>query len=164
MVNKRVIGDDIELTKKQLARYFKAKKNSIIEITVEGNLIEGGNIVNITVDDLPDDIKELIELGLYTEEEAVQSCAVGNSSRERRMVITKPLITYVGEGETRKPTVSYDNTKYSPEDIVLYATYLAGLNLDEDIDDTDDDDGFVEIIDETESDEDDELLALLGDI
>ena len=101
---------------------------------------------------------------MYTEEEAVQSCAVGNSSRERRMVITKPLITYVGEGETRKPTVSYDDTKYSPEDIVLYATYLAGLNLDEDIDDTDDDDGFVEIIDETESDEDDELLALLGDI
>ena len=77
------IGDNPELVSKQLAKFFKAKKNEIIEMTVDGNLVEGGSIVNITADDIPNDIKELIELGLYTEEEALAKCAVGNTSKEK---------------------------------------------------------------------------------
>ena len=124
------IGENAELAAKQLSKFFKAKKNEIIEMTVEGNLVEGGSIVNITTDDIPDDIKELIEMGFYSEEEALAKCAVGNTSREKRMIITKPSITYIGEGDNRKPTVSRDDKKYKPTDLQFFSAYLATLDLD----------------------------------
>ena len=124
------IGENAELAVKQLSKFFKAKKNEIIEMTVEGNLVEGGSIVNITTDDIPDDIKELIEMGFYSEEEALAKCAVGNTSREKRMIITKPSITYIGEGDNRKPTVSRDDKKYKPADLQFFSAYLTTLDLD----------------------------------
>lgn len=155
------INENPELTARQIAKLYKAKKNEIIEITVEGNLVEGGSIVNITADDIPDDIKELIELGLYTEEEALTKCAVGNTSREKRMIITKPAITYVGEGETRKPTASRDTKKYKPNDLSFFEAYLATLNLDDaEAEETTDD---TDVTIDTE-DEDDDLLNLLNDL
>lgn len=155
------IGDNPELVSKQLAKFFKAKKNEIIEMTVDGNLIEGGSIVNITADDIPDDIKELIELGLYTEEEALAKCAVGNTSREKRMVITKPSITYIGEGDDRKPTVSRDDKKYKPTDLQFFSAYLATLDLDNSSDNTDD--GADNEVDSSGDDED-EFMKMLEDL
>ena len=131
------IGENAELAAKQLSKFFKAKKNEIIEMTVEGNLVEGGSIVNITTDDIPDDIKELIEMGFYSEEEALAKCAVGNTSREKRMIITKPSITYIGEGDNRKPTVSRDDKKYKPTDLQFFSAYLATLDLDNPSDNND---------------------------
>lgn len=155
------INENPELTARQIAKLYKAKKNEIIEITVEGNLVEGGSIVNITEDDIPDDIKELIELGLYTEEEALAKCAVGNTSREKRMIITKPAITYVGEGETRKPTASRDTKKYKSNDLSFFEAYLATLNLDDaEAEETTDD---IDVTTDAE-DEDDDLLNLLNDL
>lgn len=148
------VGENTELASKQLAKFFKAKKNEIVEITVEGNLVEGGSIVNITVDDIPDDIKELISIGFYTEKEALSKCAVGNTNREKRMVVTKPAITYVGEGDERKPTIARDGKKYTPDDIVFFGTYLATL----DDATTDDANNSTNI-----TDEDEDLLALLND-
>lgn len=153
------IGENTELTSKQLSKFFKAKKNEIIEITVEGKLVEGGSVVNVTLDDLPDDIKELVELGLYTEEEMLTK-AVGNSSKERRMVITKPYITYVGEDDEKKPTVAIDKTKYKESDLSFLSAYLENckskneefINLDD----------FEDIAD-LDNEEDDDLLALLND-
>ena len=145
---------------KQLAKFFKAKKNEIIEMTVDGNLIEGGSIVNITADDIPDDIKELIELGLYTEEEALAKCAVGNT-REKRMIITKPSITYIGEGDDRKPTVSRDDKKYKPTDLQFFSAYLATLDLDNSSDNTDD--SADNEVDSSGNDED-EFMKMLEDL
>ena len=96
-----------------LQKFFKPKKGKITEITVTGNLVEGGSTVNITEDDIPDDIKELIEMGLYSEEEAEKKIAVGNGSRERRMIVVKPDITYVGTGDDRKPTVAFEDGNIS---------------------------------------------------
>ena len=88
-----------------LQRFFKPKKGKITEITITGNLVEGGSVVNITEDDIPDDIKELIEMGLYSEEEAEKKCAVGNGNRERRMIIVKPDITYVGKSKALRSSL-----------------------------------------------------------
>lgn len=157
------IGDKPELVSKQLAKFFKAKKNEIIEMTVDGNLVEGGSIVNITVDDFPDDIKELIELGLYTEEEALAKCAVGNTSREKRMIITKPSITYIGEGDDRKPTVSRDDKKYKPTDLQFFSAYLATLDLNDSSDNNNDN---IQIDDDisTSDNYDDEFMKMLEDL
>ena len=155
------IGENAELAAKQLSKFFKAKKNEIIEMTVEGNLIEGGSIVNITTDDIPDDIKELIEMGFYSEEEALAKCAVGNTSREKRMIITKPSITYIGEGDNRKPTVSRDDKKYKPTDLQFFGTYLATLNLDSPSDNNDN--GVNDDTDSSGNDED-AFMKMLEDL
>lgn len=155
------IGENAELAAKQLSKFFKAKKNEIIEMTVEGNLVEGGSIVNITTDDIPDDIKELIEMGFYSEEEALAKCAVGNTSREKRMIITKPSITYIGEGDNRKPTVSRDDKKYKPSDLQFFSAYLATLDLDNPSDNNDN--GVNDDTDYSGNDED-AFMKMLEDL
>lgn len=155
------IGENAELAAKQLSKFFKAKKNEIIEMTVEGNLVEGGSIVNITADDIPDDIKELIEMGFYSEEEALAKCAVGNTSREKRMIITKPSITYIGEGDNRKPTVSRDDKKYKPTDLQFFSAYLATLDLDNPSDNNDN--GANDDTDSSGNDED-AFMKMLEDL
>ena len=155
------IGENAELAAKQLSKFFKAKKNEIIEMTVEGNLVEGGSIVNITTDDIPDDIKELIEMGFYSEEEALAKCAVGNTSREKRMIITKPSITYIGEGDNRKPTVSRDDKKYKPTDLQFFSAYLATLDLDNPSDNNDN--GVNDNTDSSGNDED-AFMKMLEDL
>ena len=149
------INENPEITAKMLQRFFKPKKGKITEITVTGNLVEGGSTVNITEDDIPDDIKELIEMGLYSEEEAEKKIAVGNGNRERRMIIIKPDITYVGTGDDRKPTVAFEDGKYDEDDLYFYEQAL----LDAGVEPSSDDDTDSES--EETSSEDDDLLAML---
>lgn len=149
------INENPEITAKMLQRFFKPKKGKITEITVTGNLVEGGSTVNITEDDIPDDIKELIEMGLYSEEEAEKKIAVGNGNRERRMIIVKPDITYVGTGDDRKPTVAFEDGKYDEDDLYFYEQAL----LDAGVEPSSDDDTDSES--EETSSEDDDLLTML---
>lgn len=152
------INDNPEITAKMLQKFFKVKKKGTINVlTVMGNLIEGAAIVNITEDDIPDDIKELIEMGLYSEEEAKAKCAVGGNNRERRMVILKPDITYVGQDDERKPTVAFEEAKYDDTDLYFYKQALndAGVEVD-DTDDGGSDSGDVS--------EEDDLLAMLDNM
>ena len=149
------INENPEITAKMLQRFFKPKKGKITEITVTGNLVEGGSTVNITEDDIPDDIKELIEMGLYSEEEAEKKIAVGNSNRERRMIIVKPDITYVGTGDDRKPTVAFEDGKYDEDDLYFYEQALLDAGAEPSSDDDTDSES------EETSSEDDDLLAML---
>ena len=147
------INENPEITAKMLQRFFKPKKGKLTEITVTGNLVEGAAIVNITEDDIPDDIKELIAMGLYSEEEAEKKCAVGNNNREKRMIIVKPDITYVGQGDERKPTVAFEENKYEDSDLYFYEQALndAGIDTSSEREGNSDD----------EASEDDDLLKML---
>ena len=147
------INENPEITAKMLQRFFKPKKGKLTEITVTGNLVEGAAIVNITEDDIPDDIKELIAMGLYSEEEAEKKCAVGNNNREKRMIIVKPDITYVGQGDERKPTVAFEENKYEDSDLYFYEQALndAGVDTNSESEGSSDD----------EASEDDDLLKML---
>lgn len=149
------INENPEIIAKMLQRFFKPKKGKITEITVTGNLVEGGSTVNITEDDIPDDIKELIEMGLYSEEEAEKKIAVGNGSRERRMIVVKPDITYVGTGDDRKPTVAFEDGKYDEDDLYFYEQALLDAGAEPSSDDDTDSES------EETSSEDDDLLAML---
>lgn len=149
------INENPEITAKMLQRFFKPKKGKITEITVTGNLVEGGSTVNITEDDIPDDIKELIEMGLYSEEEAEKKIAVGNGSRERRMIVVKPDITYVGTGDDRKPTVAFEDGKYDEDDLYFYEQALLDAGAEPSSDNDTDSES------EETSSEDDNLLAML---
>lgn len=154
------INENPEITDKMMQKYFKVKKkNTLNVLTVVGNLIEGAAIVNVTEDDIPDDIKELIEMGLYSEEEAKTKCAVGGNNRERRMVIIKPDITYVGQDDDRKPTVALEEAKYEDSDLYFYAQALNDAGVE-----TDDEEDTSSEADSDDASEEDDLLAMLDNM
>ena len=107
--------------KKIMDKLFKVKKG-ITQITFEGEFIEGGAVVTATWDDIPDDIKDLVEMGVYTKEEALAKCTA-NGSRERRMVLVKPQIKMVESGDSKMPVIQRFEEKYKEEDLVLDYLY-----------------------------------------
>ena len=106
-------------------KLFKVKKD-VTQITMDGDFVEGGAVVTVTMDDLPDDIRDLVEMGVYTEEEACAKCTA-NGNRERRMVLKKPSIKLVGEDKT--PVVQKFDERFTEDDLVLDYLYK---NKDED--------------------------------
>ena len=129
-----------ENTKKLITKCFApAKKGTLVEVTVEGEMLEGASVVSITLDDLPEDIRELIELNVITEEEALSKCAIGGN-KEKRMLIKRPLITFEGEGETKVPVLAINKDKYKETDLVFLSQ-------------------FIEVEEETEKDELEESVS-----
>jgi hypothetical protein len=107
--------------KKIMDKLFKVKKG-ITQITFEGELIEGGAVVTATWDDIPDDIKDLVEMGVYTKEEALAKCTT-NGGRERRMVLVKPQIKMVESGDNKVPVIQRFEERFTEEDLVLDYLY-----------------------------------------
>ena len=101
--------------RKIMDKLFKVKKG-ITQITFEGNFVEGGAVVTATWDDIPDDIKDLVEMGVYSKEEALAKCTA-NGSRERRMVLVKPQIKLVGEDKV--PVIQKFDERYTEDDLIL---------------------------------------------
>ena len=100
-------------------KLFKVKKG-ITQITFDGDFIEGGAVVTATLDDLPEDIRDLVDMGVYSEEEACAKCTA-NGNRERRMVLKKPSIKLVGDDKV--PVVQKFEERYVEEDLVLDYLY-----------------------------------------
>ena len=96
-------------------KLFKVKKG-ITQVTFDGDFIEGGAVVTTTIDDLPDEIRDLVEMGVYTEEEACAKCTA-NGNRERRMVLKKPSIKLVGDDKV--PVVQKFEERFTEDDLVL---------------------------------------------
>lgn len=101
--------------KKIMEKLFKVKKG-ITQITFEGDFVEGGAVVTATWDDIPDEIKDLVEMGVYTEEEALAKCTA-NGGRERRMVLKKPMIKLVGDDKV--PVIQRFEERFTEDDLVL---------------------------------------------
>ena len=100
-------------------KLFKVKKG-ITQINMEGKFVESGVTIQATLDDIPEDIKELIEMGIYSKEEALASCTA-NGNKERRMVLVRPIIRLVGEDKV--PVVCKFEEKYTEEDLILDYIY-----------------------------------------
>lgn len=132
-----------ELVEKVIGKVFKVSKG-VTEVTFEGDLIEGGAVVTATEDDIPDDIKTLIDIGVYTLEEALAKCTV-NTGRSRRMVIRKPQIKMVEDKDGNKtPIIQKFEKKYDEEDLILDFMYS-------DTEDEEDDTGSADDSDEAET-------------
>lgn len=101
--------------KKIMEKLFKVKKG-ITQITFEGDFVEGGAVVTATWDDIPDEIKDLVEMGVYTEEEALAKCTA-NGGRERRMVLKKPMIKLVGDDKA--PVIQKFEERFTEDDLIL---------------------------------------------
>lgn len=95
-------------------KLFKVKKGWN-QITFEGDFVEGGAMTTITVDDIPEDIKDLIGV-VYTEEEALARCS-SNGGREKRMVLKKPYIRMVGDDKEKTPVVQKFENRFDDEEL-----------------------------------------------
>ena len=124
---------ELDLTKPDICKMvfdkvFKVRKG-VTQITFEGEFIEGGATVTATLGDVPDDIKELIKIGVYTEEEALARCS-SNGSREHRMILRKPLIRLVGEEKT--PVLQQFEERYTENDLYLDYVFAAEKQTEDD--------------------------------
>lgn len=105
-----------EQCKKIIDKVFKVKKG-VTQETFEGEFVESGAVVQTTVDDLPEELKELMSLGLYTEEQALAKCST-NGNKERRMILCRPVFKMVGD-EEKMPVLQKFEEKFDEEDLVL---------------------------------------------
>lgn len=112
--------------KKIMDKLFKVKKG-VTQINFDGEFIEGGAVVTATLDDLPDDIRDLVDMGVYTEEEACAKCTA-NGNRERRMVLKKPVIKLVGDDKV--PVIQKFEERYEEDDLILDYLYKNKNNDD----------------------------------
>lgn len=103
-------------------KIFKVKKD-VTQITMEGEFIESGAMVTATWEDVPDDIKDLVAMGVYSEEEALAKCTA-NGNKERRMVLKKPMVKMVGnDDEDKRPVLQMFPEKFTEDALVLDYLY-----------------------------------------
>jgi len=100
-----------------MEKLFKVRKG-ITQVTFEGDFVCGGATVTATLDDVPEEIKDLILSGVYSEEEALQRCST-NGKREERMILRKPNIRLVGEGDKKTPVLQKFDERYTEDDLIL---------------------------------------------
>lgn len=114
-----LIGED-ENKAKQMLKQFKVKSSkNITQLTVDGYFTKGNiSTVEITEDDIPDDIKEMIELGFLDKEEIIGKMAKANGTNgvPEQMIIKSPHIVFRGE-ETRLPVIDKIIDIYTLEDV-----------------------------------------------
>ena len=139
-------------------KVFKVKKG-VTQATFLGEFVESGATVTATEDDLTDDIKEMIELGLYTLDEALATCST-NGARERRMVLTKPQIKNVGDDDNKVHQLQIFKEQYEEEDLQLDCLVPKEIEEDDEV-------LFDEAMnapEETSTEEADDLAALLASL
>lgn len=149
-------GKEPTQTAKLIDKVFKVKKG-VTQITFEGEFVETGAAVTATEDDLTDDVKDMIDCGFYTLEEALAKCST-NGARERKMMILKPQIRMVGDDDNKTSQVQIFKEQFEEEDLQLDCLVPRETEDDDEV-------PFEEAMnapDETSSEEADDLAALLN--
>ena len=151
-------GKEPTKTAKLINTIFKVKKG-VTQITFEGEFVETGAAITATEDDLTDDIKDLIDCGVYTLEEALAKCSV-NGQRERKMFLLKPQIRMIGEEDNKTPQIQKFDEKFTEEDLQLDCLIPKETEEADEEDEIPFDEDDVNTV-ETSSEEEDDLAALL---
>ena len=117
------IAKDMETTKK-LLKYLKPKRGTVTEIVMEGIFSKSqGELKSeeLTIDDLDDDIKFMVEIGAYSLEEALGKVNfVYGEKTPEKMLLTRPAIKKVeGKDGSSTLTVNYTPDKYNEEDLII---------------------------------------------
>lgn len=121
-----------ESCKKIYNKLFKVKKG-YTQITFEGDFVSGGGTTVIDYDaDVPDDIKELVDMGVYTKKEAIESCTT-STRRENHMFLRKPSIFVTGDEENKMSTVQVFPEQYDEDDLDM--SWAMAVNDDDSEDD-----------------------------
>jgi hypothetical protein len=111
-----------------LKKHFVPKKDNVHEVTFEGTITKSGMLQTVTLEDLPEDIQELVEIGAFTEEEAIEKC-VGNGKKTEDYILKNPRIKKVGEEKI--PTVDKTEDKYKFGELLFYTELVKELVVSE---------------------------------
>lgn len=113
----KINKENPEMTKKILDALFKVKKGKVRELTIEGNIIEGYEKQEISDADieLSSEIKELISMGLYSEEEVKKKMTV-RGNKVSKLVFTRPYLIKDKEGNLK---ADMDDEKYTADDLIV---------------------------------------------
>jgi len=98
-----------------LIKKFLTAKKGYNEVRWIGEFVEGGSTVQLTEDDLSDEVKMLIMMGLRTKEEALQSVAT-SSDRVQKMVLKSPSSGVI---DGKLSLIQPIERKYDEEDLLL---------------------------------------------
>lgn len=96
---------------------FKVKKG-INQLTFHGDFIESGATVQMTEDDLTEDQKMLVAMGMWKLEDILKTCAA-NGPKERRMVLDKIQLKPVGDDDNKVYEKQMFTEVFSEEDMIL---------------------------------------------
>lgn len=157
------VGEDISQVEKK-TKIFKVRGKKYTQLTVEGIFTRGQmNTVEVTEADIPEDIRELIDLGLYEAEEILGQIALKNGTKKPEVMIIKaPHLIFNTKGETRLPAIDKEIDIYEETDLDIYSI-LNNLGVKtEEIEEQKEVEEEEEEIDLEELD--DELDALLGEM
>ena len=91
-------------------------RREVTQITFNGKFVESGATVKTTIDDLDDDIKDMIEAGIYSLEDALED-ASQNGGVDRRMILTKPLLNKASAEEKTKATIKKIEKAYKEQEM-----------------------------------------------
>lgn len=141
--------------KKVIQLMFKVKSHSVNQITFIGHFVEASALVKATEEDIPEDIMELVSLGIMTMDEALTDCADTSRNRDFRMVLERPYIRKINNDDGSISTqVQVFPDVYKDEDLQLDC--LSPKEVP--------DDDFMNIPDDGlfDDDEDDDWLSKLG--
>lgn len=110
--------ENTELLAKQLKIMFGVKKGyNMLHMT--GIFVESGATVKPTADDIPEEFKELVTLGIYKEEDLLKKLA-DNGNKVKKMVLVAPNIRKDNEGNVLpwKAENVYTEDELYPEYVV----------------------------------------------
>lgn len=96
-------------------KFFKVKKG-YTQLNFVGELVENGT-TTITYEDLPDEIKELIDIGAFELEDALAKCS-DNKSKDRKMILLQPLINKTDEDSSNVSSIAKFEERYTIEEIM----------------------------------------------
>ena len=130
----------------------RVKKGDVTEVVIIGKIVEGRAKEQVELDDLDDDMKFLVESGMYTMEQLAQTMAV-KKERVSQWIIQRPLVKMVGDEDAKVPQMAIAFNKYKEDDLIL--TFLAEEEPEEEAVVVEE-----EIEDEESTDDDDWMSAL----
>ena len=143
---------DMDTTKRLLKTFNPSKKNMVTEIVVDGIFTKGEVLETetVSINDLPDDIKFMIEIGAMKEEEAVGKMSFsGGNKLPETMLITRPSVKKTEDGGLGFNVV---DGKYTEDDLLI-ENILEANEVKLKIEEQEEEFGFEE--EENEEEEDD---------
>lgn len=111
-----------EKNQKLINKFLKPKgAKAISEVTLEGIISKGAAEVTIKIDDLPEEIQDLIEMGAMSEEEALKK-AIGNNKSSETFIAQNPEIRRDKDGNV---VIQYNPERYQLDDLNMIEARIA---------------------------------------
>lgn len=115
----------------KIIEMFNVKKSkTITQMVVEGYFSKGDMVeIEISKDDFPDDIQELIDCGLMEEKDVLEKIAFANNggNRKEKMYIKSPKIKFTGD-DKKTPSLDKVVEAYREDDFDI-SLILESLNI-----------------------------------